>query len=95
MYFSSVLDHCTLMYPESHAFSHRSYSNSLLDCLSACVAFLWPISSKQFFTEVFVLIAHSSWLISHLDHSIVQVNCFSLPPPHFFCMVTTLPHFFT
>ena len=48
-YFSSVLDHCTL-YPESHAFSHRSYCNSLLDCLSAHTAFHWPISSKRYFS---------------------------------------------
>ena len=47
MYFSSVLDLCTLNLV-SHAFSHRSYCNSQLNCLFACAAFHWPISSKHF-----------------------------------------------
>ena len=58
---------------------HCSYCNSQLDRLSAHAVFHWPISSKCSLT-VFVPIVHCSWLISHSDHSIVQVNCFSLPP---------------
>ena len=92
MYFSSVLDLCTLNLV-SHVFSHHSYCNSQLNCLFACVAFHWPISSKHF-SHCGVCTYRTQFVANFAFRSICRTSQLFFPthPPHFLCMVTTLLH---
>ena len=92
MYFSSVLDLCTLNLV-NHAFSHHSCCNSQLDCLFARAAFHRPISSKHF-THCGVCTYRTQFVANFAFRSICRTSQLFFPAhlPHFLCMVTTLLH---